>query len=418
MKKIKTSISILLILIIYSSPALSKEINGSATYNYTSIGEYELNKEVIRSNAMRLACKNAFRKYTREFGASMLNNYEAMKSEIENNLYDYIECDLVVDEQNNKDIQSLTIVVKTIILTTKVEEKINKASKNAKALEFYVTSLMLVRKATGMDQKFDRVRSVNRETNTNTINKSSDQNNDSDASFSKQGNKSVNTDQIEAIDDTSVISSSNTDTSESGDFKGNTSQRSDSSETTTSIDTNINESGGGRKVSAAKYSYELDGTLERGLMNTLSSEFVRNGFDFVGSSDIQSEGYAQLYKDVRQYYAQNNEYDDSLLKQVKDALKQDEIDCVLTGSFDVGITERSPATGGIIKNVIVNEASLTCFIAKKGKTRKRWTKLATLGVTQAKGEGTDEREAETNAVSKAAMKVSKLLLNEVNAREF
>ena len=241
MKKIKTSISILLILIIYSSPALSKEINGSATYNYTSIGEYELNKEVIRSNAMRLACKNAFRKYTREFGASMLNNYEAMKSEIENNLYDYIECDLVVDEQNNKDIQSLTIVVKTIILTTKVEERINKASKNAKALEFYVTSLMLVRKATGMDQKFDRVRSVNRETNTNTINKSSDQNNDSDASFSKQGNKSVNTDQIEAIDDPSVISSSNTDTSESGVFKGNTSQRSDSSETTTSIDTNINE---------------------------------------------------------------------------------------------------------------------------------------------------------------------------------
>jgi len=347
-----------------------------------------------------------------------LNNYEAMKSEIETNLYDYIECDLVVDEQNNKDTQSLTIVVKTIIFTTKVEEKINKASKNAKALDFYVTSLMLVRKATGMDQKFDRVRSVNRDTNTNTINKSSDKNSDADASFSKQGNKSVNTDQIEAVDENSVLSSSNTDTSESGDFKGNTSQRNDSSETTTSIDTNINEAGGGRKVSAAKYNYKLDGTLERGLLNTLSSELVRNGFNFVGSSDIEAEGYAQLYKDVRQYYAQNNEYDDLLLGQVKKALKQDEIDCVLTGSFDVGITQRSPATGGIIKNVIVNEASLTCYIATKGKKRKRWIKLATLGVTQAKGEGTDEREAETNAVSKAAVKVSKLLLNEVNAREF
>jgi hypothetical protein len=348
----------------------------------------------------------------------MLNNYEAIKSEIETNLYDYIECDLVVDEQNNKDIQSLTIVVKTIILTTKVEEKINKASKNAKALDFDVTSLMFVRKATGMDQKFDRVRSVNRDTNTNTINKSSDKNSDADASFSKQGNKSVNTDQIEAVDENSVLSSSNTDTSESGDFKGNASQRNDSSETTTSIDTNINEAGGGRKVSAAKYNYKLDGTLERGLLNTLSSQLVRNGFGFVASSDIGVEGYAQLYKDVRKNYAQNNEYDDLLLGQVKDALKQDEIDCVLTGSFDVGITQTSPATGGIIKNVIVNEASLTCYIAKKGKKSKRWRKLATLGVTQAKGEGTDEREAETNAVSKAAVKVSKLLLNEVNAREF
>ena len=418
MKKIKTPLSLLLMLIVYSSPVLAKEINGSATYNYTSIGEYELNKEVIRSNAMKLACKNAFRKYTRDFGASMLNNYEAIKSEIETNLYDYIECDLVVDEQNNKDIQSLTIVVKTIILTTKVEEKINKASKNAKALDFDVTSLMFVRKATGMDQKFDRVRSVNRDTNTNTINKSSDKNSDADASFSKQGNKSVNTDQIEAVDENSVLSSSNTDTSESGDFKGNASQRNDSSETTTSIDTNINEAGGGRKVSAAKYNYKLDGTLERGLLNTLSSQLVRNGFGFVASSDIGVEGYAQLYKDVRKYYAQNNEYDDFLLGQVKDALKQDEIDCVLTGSFDVGITQTSPTTGGIIKNVIVNEASLTCYIERKGKKKKRWIKLATLGVTQAKGEGTDEREAETNAVSKAAVKVSKLLLNEVNAREF
>ena len=75
MKKIKTPLSLLLMLIVYSSPVLAKEINGSATYNYTSIGEYELNKEVIRSNAMKLACKNAFRKYTRDFGASMLNNY-------------------------------------------------------------------------------------------------------------------------------------------------------------------------------------------------------------------------------------------------------------------------------------------------------------------------------------------------------
>ena len=42
---------------------LSKEINGKATYNYMSIGDYELNKEIIRSKAMSLACKNAFKKY-------------------------------------------------------------------------------------------------------------------------------------------------------------------------------------------------------------------------------------------------------------------------------------------------------------------------------------------------------------------
>ena len=41
--------------------AFSLEINGKATYNYTSIGDYELNKEIIRSKAMNLACKDAFK---------------------------------------------------------------------------------------------------------------------------------------------------------------------------------------------------------------------------------------------------------------------------------------------------------------------------------------------------------------------
>ena len=73
--------------------AFSLEINGKATYNYTSIGDYELNKEIIRSKAMNLACKDAFKKYVREMDRDTRKNYDRVKSEIENNLDAYLTCD-------------------------------------------------------------------------------------------------------------------------------------------------------------------------------------------------------------------------------------------------------------------------------------------------------------------------------------
>ena len=167
MKKIKTSVSILLMLIIYSSPVLSKEINGSATYNYTSIGEYELNKEVIRSNAMRLACKNAFKKYVRGLDKATKKNYKKVKDEIEGNLSDYMSCDLIVDENNIKDKQSLAIVVKAIINTDDVEITIDGSSKIAdEGSDRTIAILMIVRKTTGGNIKDDRVRTVQRDTGT------------------------------------------------------------------------------------------------------------------------------------------------------------------------------------------------------------------------------------------------------------
>jgi hypothetical protein len=347
--------SLIIILFLFQPlSVLSKEINGKATYNYTSIGDYELNKEIIRSKAMSLACKNAFKKYVNEMDRDTLKNYNRVKSEIENNLSDYLTCDLVVDEQNIKDTQSLSIVVKTEIATTKIEGIINSGSKVAdEGSELTITSLMIVRKATGMDEKYDRIRSVNRDTNTKTTNRSSDKNSDADASFSKEGNKSVNTDQIEAVDDTSVLSSSNTDTSESGDFKGNSSQTSDSSQTTTNINTNVNEAGGGRKVSAAKYTYTIDDGLEGAIESGMTEELLENNFDLLSLETIP--GVIDLYEAIKVAYSKSNKYDKKLTKKVKDALVNDEVDCVITGSFDVGITQRSPTTGAIMKNVIVKK---------------------------------------------------------------
>ena len=415
--KYLNNLNILIIILFLFQPlsVLSKEINGKATYNYMSIGDYELNKEIIRSKAMSLACKNAFKKYVNEMDRDTLKNYNRVKSEIENNLSDYLTCDLVVDEQNIKDTQSLSIVVKTDIATTKIEGIINSGSKVAdEGSELTITSLMIVRKATGMDEKYDRIRSVNRDTNTKTTNRSSDKNSDADASFLKEGNKSVNTDQIEAVDDTSVLSSSNTDTSESGDFKGNSSQTSDSSQTTTNINTNVNEAGGGRKVSAAKYTYAIDDGLEGAIESGMTEELLENNFDLLSLDSIP--GVIDLYEEIKVAYSKSNKYDKKLTKKVKDALVNDEVDCVITGSFDVGITQRSSTTGAIMKNVIVKKAVLECYLAKKGKTKKRWRPQATVSGIQAKGEGSDEQEAETNAVRITSGKVGKLLLNKFNSK--
>ena len=395
--------------------AFSLEINGKATYNYTSIGDYELNKEIIRSKAMNLACKDAFKKYVREMDRDTRKNYNRVKSEIENNLDAYLTCDLVVDEQNIKDNQSLRIVVKTNIDTVAIEEIINSGSKIASEdSELTITSLMIVRKATGMDEKFDRTRTVDRNTNINTTTTSSDRSSDADSSFTKEGNKSINTDQIEAVDDSSVISSSNTDTSESGDFQGNSSQRNDSTQTTKNVDTNMRESGGGRIVSAAKYTYTVDDGLEGAIESGMTEELLENNFDLLSLDSIP--GVIDLYEEIKIAYSKSNKYDKKLTKKVKDALVNDEVDCYITGSFDVGITQRSPTTGAIMKNVIVKKAVLECYMAKKGKTKKRWRPQATVSGIQAKGEGSDEKEAETNAVRITSNKVGKLLLNKFNAK--
>ena len=55
-------------------------------------------------------------------------------------------------------------------------------------------------------------------------------------------------------------------------------------------------------------------------------------------------------------------------------------------------------------------------MAKKGTTRKRWRPQATVSGIQAKGEGSDEQEAETNAVRITSGKVGKLLLNKFNSK--
>ena len=317
MKNIKTLLSILSIIIIYTSPVLSKEINGSATYNYTSIGEYELNKEVIRSNAMRLACKDAFKKYIRGLDKATKKNYKRVKDEIEGNLSSYMSCDLIVDENNIKDKQSLAIVVKAIINTDEVEIMIDESSKIAdEGSDRTIAILMIVRKTTGADIKDDRIRKVQRDTGTVSTTTSSDSQTETDASFSKQGNKSSDTNQIEAIDDTSVISSSNTDTSESGDFKGNTSQTKDRTNTKTTTTTNISESGGGRIVSAAKLKYEIADGLEEAIESGMLESFEDNGFDVQGLDNYE-ESVIDLYEEIKVSYSESNRISKKLTKRIK-----------------------------------------------------------------------------------------------------
>ena len=419
MKKIKTSVSILLMLIIYSSPVLSKEINGSATYNYTSIGEYELNKEVIRSNAMRLACKNAFKKYVRGLDKATKKNYKKVKDEIEGNLSDYMSCDLIVDENNIKDKQSLAIVVKAIINTDDVEITIDGSSKIAdEGSDRTIAILMIVRKTTGGNIKDGRVRTVQRDTGTVSTSTSSDSQTESDASYSKQGNKSSDTNQIEAIDDNSVISSSNTDTSESGDFKGNTSQTKDGSDTKTTTTTNISESGGGRIVSAAKFKYEIADGLEEAIMSGMLESFEDNGFD-VQSLDNYEDSVIDLYEEIQVSYVESNRISKKLTKRIKKAfVDEGDTNCYITGSFDVGLRETDPATGNLLKNVLVKSAKMECFYAKKEGGKKKWRRVASVSGVQAKGFGTTEPEAEQNAIEKCAKKVGKKLLNKVNAKGF
>lgn len=403
--------------------ALSAEKVGVATFNYTSIGEYDLNQAIIRSKALDLACKNAFKKYVSTFNKAKKQNYKRVKKEIESDLSAYMDCTNVVDEEHIKSTQSFKIAVKAEINADEVEMAINDASASAGEdnPERPVVILMFVRKVQGSFKKDDRVTKVNKTTNDSVTNKSSDNRREEDASYNKDINKSVDSDQLEAVDEDSVVSSSNTGTNESGAYQGNSSSNSDDTNRTNTVDTKTSTTGGSRISSSEKLTYIIDGSLGDSVESGVLEPLEDNNFSLSDITDYD-DALITLYEDLQEEYNDTSRMPKKIIKKLKlgfaKEIKEDSdsAQCYMIGSFDVGQREIDPATGKIVKLVNVSQAKIECMKPRKEGKKIKWKGLARVSGISAKGLGTTETEAEQNAIRECARKVGTKLMDKINAK--
>lgn len=421
-----------LVLLVICSNAMAYEVTGNASYNYSEIGSYMLNSDIIRSNAKKRACENAYSKYISTYDSVKKSNYLRVQRQIEDNLDMYMTCSRVVDEENDSGNSVYNIVVKANVDTNKIDEVIMGSSKIAtEGAESDIAILMIVRTATSVlkrdDKRVDVYRdtdSVTRTTSTDDRNSSASDSRSSESSqFNRQNEKTVDSDQLEAAGDTGASISSRTATGETGSYNADSQSMSDSqnentsdtSRTDTTIKSGKKETGGSTLVRADKISYELSDEYQDAVEANLDEPLSDGGFELISISDFEPN-LLDAYEEMRTTYVSSNKMNRKLERKIKKELEADGIDCFIEGSFDVGQPERDAATGQDVANVTVRKAKTNCFKAKKEGAKKRWRGVGTVGGIQAKGLGTTRDEAINNAIAKAAKKVGQQMLQKLNKK--
>ena len=421
-----------LALLVASTNLLAVEKKGVAAYSYADIGSYMLNSDIIRSNAKKQACNDAYKKFTATFNNVKKSNYKRVQRQIEDNLDMYMTCTQVLDEENDSSKSIYNIVVKANIDANKIDEVIMGSS--AIATEGAVSDiaiLMIVRTASSVLKRDDKRVDVFRDTDSTTRTTSTDNRNTSAADsrssessqYDRRNEKTVDTDQTEAVGDTGASISSRTATGDSGSYDANSQSMSDSqnentsdtSRTDTTVRSGKKETGGNTLIRADKITYELSDEYQDAMEANLDTPLSAGGFELISMSDFSDE-LLDAHEQMRVKYASTSKMDRKLEKVIRKELAADDIDCYIEGSFDVGQPERDAATGQDVANVTVRKAKTNCYIAKKEGAKKRWRGKGTIGGIQAKGLGTTRDEAINNAIAKAAQEVGRNMLQLLNKK--
>ena len=330
-----------LALLVASTNLLAVEKKGVAAYGYADIGSYMLNKDIIRSNAKKQACNDAYKKFTTSFNNVKKSNYQRVQRQIEDNLDMYMTCTQVLDEENDSSNSIYNIVVKANIDANKIDEVIMGSS--AIATEGAVSDiaiLMIVRTASSVLKRDDKRVDVFRDTDSTTRTTSTDNRNTSAADsrssessqYDRRNDKTVDTDQTEAVGDTGASISSRTATGDSGSYDANSQSMSDSqnentsdtSRTNTTVRSGKKETGGNTLIRADKITYELSDEYQDAMEANLDTPLSAGGFELISMGDF-SDKLLDAHEEMRVQYASTSKMNRKLEKVIRNELAASEI---------------------------------------------------------------------------------------------
>ena len=337
---------------------------GKGTVSITTVESFEEKKELIISEAKKIACKDALQKYVSTFTIDKKKNYDKIKANVEKNLLNYMVCDKIIDESLDTSANKYTIIVKANIDETKINQDLIEVSAIANASSDEASDIVLLMfsaKTKSIKQKDDKVTKVD------------------------QTKKSVDVEQTEASSE---------------------SETQVSSETT---ETNVTTTGGNTVKSSETITYEISDiyneSIEAGMVEILNTA----GFELIDGGDLDLEEQIETLKTD---YGEKGKLSKAVQKSIKKNIASEEISFYIQGIFKIGGQEVDAATGLKVVNVSVVSAKM--MHKKEGK--KFWKTVATVAGNQRKGKGTTYDEAINNAIRLCAQSVAKQMVQKVNAK--
>jgi|GEM_PF-5723141 len=115
----------IILFFIFSTSVIAETYKEVAKVNYKKFRGTA--KQEVMDQAMFEACSKAISKYANTFDDARYENFLKVKSKIENNINDYVNCTLIEDEQDKK-AKTYTVVVKAEIMTKAFNAVINQSS--------------------------------------------------------------------------------------------------------------------------------------------------------------------------------------------------------------------------------------------------------------------------------------------------
>ena len=350
----------LITFILYLNVSYAIEFRGAAVETYKG----NSSKKKINATleiAKEKACKNAFRKYVQGMEESKRMIFEGLKTQIYQNLNEYLVCETIVEENVDKKKKKVSVVMKADIDDTRLNIEINKSSKVFDSTSVEKSKLAMI--------FFSRTVVSQREY---------------DAKVTEVTQKTKGFDADEEETDTGVSS-----------------QSTETSSTTT----------GGSKVKKANIvKYKVDENDTKKLEAGMKQIFTTARFEPSSGRRAIRKNWRKFKKEIVESLESGGSFPEEVQWDIEDILMEKKYNYVVFAYFDVGLAKTDPATG----NKMVIAALNIAEILRLGDGDP--VSLGTISGVQIRGKGSDARSAKANALDKVAKDTGKKLVALINSK--
>ena len=371
----KNSILIFLFLVLFfTQSALAQKVSVQGQGSVTYEGRLDPDE---RRQALTRAKLSALETYFSE-QPTLLKFFNLRRAEITAKIDDYVLSSVVLDENEDRDSRIFSLVIRADISAARLRADLEGSSATSRLPTNERTPVVMIFMAREQTetQRFD------------------------DRVFKRADTR------VEArtSDGTSERSEESESISSSGISSSGTAERSRVGVAETSISTTT---GGSvtSKVEAVKWRVSRADVFDNAISSTLSSA----GFEVVPADSIPG---SQLDLDrVRSDFSNDPDLSPAVFQATVAGVKAADVQVLGIGTMDVGMRDTDPATGLVRVYVTITGRILDI----SGRFPRVVTSLTPI---QFKGLGKDESTAKTNALTLAADKASKDIVDALNARQF
>lgn len=353
-------IFLLMLCVVCFSTKAEVDIKGSAHLIHKGWGSPSVkDKQILQDEAINAAVS----RWASQKGSSFLKNYELVRSEIEENLDDYVISSSVLTEDYDKKSKRLNIVVKVTLDDTRLINMVNGESvvANSATDEKSLLTFIFVSRRSDSIQQFDE-----------KVYKRSDTTNAEEGTENESGGAS------------GIAYQSKTSTSQ---------------EVT---------SGGSRTLKADKTTYSVASAAEINI--AMSEVFGSAGFEVVDAEFVEEETAGLLSVDAfKRDFSAGDDVSGATQRNAAKGARMIDLPYLAVGTLDIGMATVDSSTG--LKRVAVTVTGKMLDLA--GRFPKT---VAAVGPVQIAGIGPTTVEAERNALKMAAEKAASELVNQLNSK--